>query len=336
MPENVIVVKPVYKQITGSMNSAALLAQIIYWHTPGATGATKLRVKRDGELWLVKSWKDWETEIGLSRMQSRVALDKLRALGLIFTQVHKFNSTPTTYIKLRVDMLDAAIEKVNDSAEKLPVTNHGMVTKGQSDWLPVTNLITETTKQETTHDTLSAKSENVKEAVEKENMATLEETLKFKKEQAEKVLAGTNPAKLALRWKKRLAKTYGGYVKDLTGAEMGQLGLLAKMMGPTDTAKYIEKTVDLAATNWEEYVFEVRAKYGLTTTPERPVVGFLLKYHDVAIQMLQSSAKQVKPQNVTPLKAESVAAPQEVTKTKVDVASKQMVAEALAKLKQQK
>lgn len=88
--------------LDGDILSALLLSQLVYWCLPTDHGKPKLRVFRDGVWWVAKSHRDWDTELGLSRMQTRRCLDVLRQKGLIQIAAFCFNGAPTAHVRLSV------------------------------------------------------------------------------------------------------------------------------------------------------------------------------------------------------------------------------------------
>lgn len=101
-------VKRIYIDMAGDLITGIMLSQIIYWNLPDKAGQTRLRVNRDGRLWLAKSYKDWWAEIRLSEKQARRAIARLKELGLIATSVWKFAGVPTTHIAVNWDNFMAA------------------------------------------------------------------------------------------------------------------------------------------------------------------------------------------------------------------------------------
>lgn len=96
---------------------------------------------------------------------------------------------------------------------------------------------------------------------------------------------GTNA--LVILWKRRMATVYGGFQKEFTGKELGQMKQFAAATG--DRAP---QALDWAIQNWSKFAFEAKEKKGLKSAPVEPVVGFLLAHHDVALQLI---AKPTKP-----------------------------------------
>lgn len=107
-------------------------------------------------------------------------------------------------------------------------------------------------------------------------------------------------SRLDIHWNSRCAAIYGGYQKPLTWKEKGQLGQLSKyLLGNT------RDVIDWSLDNWDKFVYKVALEAGLHTYPDNPCisggVGFLLKYHAVALNMMQSaSLKPTKPATIEP------------------------------------
>ena len=92
--------------VGGDFHAAVLLAQLVYWHLPGRKGETKLRVQRDGHFWLVKSATEIWEETRLTRRQSDKAIAKLKGLGLIIVEVHKWAAKGKTPVPTRHIAID--------------------------------------------------------------------------------------------------------------------------------------------------------------------------------------------------------------------------------------
>lgn len=105
----------------GNFIAGAILAQIVYWYSPGKDGRVRLKVRAQHpisgtkELCLAKSYAEWYTDIGVTEKQARGAVERLEQFGFIDTAVYRFAGSPTKHIFLRRDtfaeMLYADIEK---------------------------------------------------------------------------------------------------------------------------------------------------------------------------------------------------------------------------------
>lgn len=109
-----IALKLIYVDIAGDLLAGLLLSQIVYWHLPDRNGNTKLRVKKGGALWLVKSDADWYDEVRLTEAQARRARTILTDSNLIEVEIHRFNGAPTCHIRINegmfMDMLNGRLE----------------------------------------------------------------------------------------------------------------------------------------------------------------------------------------------------------------------------------
>jgi hypothetical protein len=98
---NIIAVNRFYVDLTGSLEAALLLAQIIFW-----SDRTK-----DKAGWFAKSYKEWHEEIALSEYQVRNAAKTLIEFG-VETKLKKFNGSPTLHYRLKSDVLSDSILKI--------------------------------------------------------------------------------------------------------------------------------------------------------------------------------------------------------------------------------
>lgn len=116
---------PFIRMLGGNGNDAILLSQILYWNMPSKEGQTKLRVRRDGEVWLAKAHKDWEGETGINEHTARKSIERLKKRGLIETRVMKFAGNPTVHIKIAWEKLEAMLKEA-------AVESEGNVLTGQN------------------------------------------------------------------------------------------------------------------------------------------------------------------------------------------------------------
>lgn len=271
--QDVVVFQRAYVDLLGGdVMAALLLSQIYYWYKPAQNGGSKLRVFKNGKWWLAKSSKDWEEELGMTRKQSRRCMETLIAKGIIEAEVMRFNGSPTVHCRL-VAVQGKQVVTDPFGIFDCPEWKIGLSQKGQS--------ITETTTQTTTH------LKDASELAGEQAMPSVTDILKNHEEKKAKAPTGkASPSSLALLWKKRVALLgEGGYVKDLTGKEVGQLKHLVKALGDQSN-----QVVDWALQNWPSFAWEVKSKKGLSSAPDTPVVGFLVQYHDVAVQLIASPA----------------------------------------------
>lgn len=95
-----IEVKRAYIDMAGDLAAGIVLSQIVYWHLPSRDGRTRLRVKRDGHLWLAKGRADWWAECRVSPKQADRALAVLEQRGSIEVRLVRFAGAPTKHVRI--------------------------------------------------------------------------------------------------------------------------------------------------------------------------------------------------------------------------------------------
>ncbi|MFC4455094.1 hypothetical protein [Deinococcus sonorensis] len=104
--------KKIYVDMAGDLNAGLLLSQILYWHLPSKDRDTKLRVEREGRLWLAKADKDWWGEVRLTAVQAAGARKILEDRGLILCRVWRFSGNTTTHISIDQDAFMASFSQM--------------------------------------------------------------------------------------------------------------------------------------------------------------------------------------------------------------------------------
>jgi hypothetical protein len=162
-------VKRIYVDMAGDLVAGLVLSQIVYWHLPNREGKARLRVEREGELWLAKARADWWDECRISPKQADRALNALKAQGLIEVKLFKFGSAPTKHVRiLREGFLNAWKSQLTtndgeprpgrDGDPEFPAEAKSILTKGENRILPNSQVhfdqrarsLTETTTEITT------------------------------------------------------------------------------------------------------------------------------------------------------------------------------------------
>jgi hypothetical protein len=261
--------------LDGDVMAALMLSQIFYWYQPAKNGGSKLRVLRQGKWWLAKSTKDWNAELGMTLKQARRCMDVLISKGIIEAEIMRFDGSPTQHCRLVCvegkKVLNCPSEVFHLSFCKLPFAPEG-------------KTITETTTQTTT-ETLYAT-----EVAGDGDMKLNDVMAKLEAKKSAVPTGKVTASGMAMLWKSRMSLLNdGNYQKELTSKEVGQLKHLIKPLGDR-----CFEVLDWALQNWSAFAWEVKAKKGLTTAPEQPVIGFLVQYHDVAVQLIAIPAP-VKP-----------------------------------------
>jgi len=98
-------VNPLYVSLAGDLAAGIALGQIVYWFLPARDGSSKLKIFKEGKMWLAKSYEQLAKEVKLTVKQARRAISILKNKGYIETKVWKFRGVPTTHIWLNTDKL---------------------------------------------------------------------------------------------------------------------------------------------------------------------------------------------------------------------------------------
>jgi hypothetical protein len=93
-------VKKTYIDMVGDLVAGILLSQIVYWYLPKEDGSSRLRVEKDGHLWIAKGREDWWDETRISPKQFDRCIKILEDHGLVVKETFKFDSSPTVHIRL--------------------------------------------------------------------------------------------------------------------------------------------------------------------------------------------------------------------------------------------
>jgi hypothetical protein len=92
--------KKIYIDMADDLVAGIVLSQIVYWHLPSRNGNSKLRVQKDGYMWIAKGSNDWYPECRITKWQAPRALKLLEDKQLIITKLYKFNGAATTHIRI--------------------------------------------------------------------------------------------------------------------------------------------------------------------------------------------------------------------------------------------
>lgn len=99
-----IAVKRVYIDMcNGYYPDALILSQIVYYYADDKNGIQRLSIKHGGVKWLAKTYDDWWKECRVDSRQARASIKRLKALGVIETDVRRFSGNPTVHIRLIED-----------------------------------------------------------------------------------------------------------------------------------------------------------------------------------------------------------------------------------------
>jgi len=302
--------------LAGDVVTGTLLAQIVYWHLPNSAGQSKGGVlcSKDGLRYIAKTREEWMAETGLTLKQYKRAIFILKAKGLVEVRRMQFQRLTQSHTRLCLDRI-RSVELPDDGAKGTGT----MDPKGPKQWslkdrTRVQRIQTEITPESNTPvlgnvdqdqrstETLSTTGEEpegrVKEVEEvrrkEEDIAatmTQSDTKRWRMKASDVLKAHHGPTEgsLGAFWKSRCTLVLGSFQRALTGKECGQLKQLHKYLGP-DT----RPVIDYAINHWWKFASRAGASAGVTF-PAEPHIGFLLKYHGVAMNLLRPEAQTPSP-----------------------------------------
>lgn len=291
----------------GDVVVGLLLSQITYWSSPTATGESKLKVQRDGVYWIAKTREQWMAETGLTLKQYKRAITVLKSRHLVAVKVMRFGGLAQSHLRL-----------VQPIAHKTPVAPEGpsgwslrdhpnrstYSTNREDDQIDLAQCRSRSTRARSTLDlkTLREEGRNIEierievREVQKEEVQVSSKQVPWHRhgirrgwmmKAADVLKTYQTPAKSSLQafWKGRMATIHGGYQKPLTGKQCGQLKQLSKYLG--DQTKPV---IDYVLNHWWKFATQAAAAAG-TSCPADPDIGFLLKHHAVAVNLLVPAAE---------------------------------------------
>ena len=224
MNTNVLAFVPAYVELVdGDIQAALLFSQIIYWLLPGKSGKSKLRVERDGAMWLAKTASHWGDELGFTPKQAYRAIGVLKAKGLIWTKRFRFKGSPTTCIRLTEkgeDALNSHPSQFHSTSKANPISLQG-------------KTYTEDYKTESTTENVDSAGKPAEEAQQHKNNKeqTGKEVEKISSKNENVSHYKSQELKLAKIWKEGMAQHHPGFQKELTKKEYGQLKQFREKVG---------------------------------------------------------------------------------------------------------
>ncbi|MFK7812176.1 MAG: hypothetical protein AB8B59_06755 [Maribacter sp.] len=116
--QNIHIFKPLVA-FMGSHDKAVFLHRLIYW----SSGKRK-----NG--WVAKSYLEWYEEILVDKRPIMAASDYLKSIGVLETEVKKFNRFPTVHYKLNLDVMDKIlVEFIQNGSPKKKQKPRGAAVK---------------------------------------------------------------------------------------------------------------------------------------------------------------------------------------------------------------
>lgn len=274
-------------ELTGDHTAATVLSQIMYWHQG------RLRVPRKGTLWLAKSRAEMCAETAITLDQYRRIMPLLVKLGLIVMERGLFNGKITQHIQLTERGL--AFMEVSKPPIKLVPKGGPQSIEGEapnpsrgSALNPLGARPRDDQHRVRTEITDNDLAEDGEGGDGKDPEPTGGEEKEKDQVKAVDILKnhqGSATGSLGAFWKSRMKLIANGkYQKDLTSQENGQLKMLSKYLG-NDT----RPVIDYAINHWMKFASEAGVIAGVSP-PVEPHIGFLLKHHAVAVNLLRPVA----------------------------------------------
>lgn len=172
--------KRIYVDMAGDLVAGLMLSQLVYWYLlPDQKGRSRLRVRRDGHLWVAKNRDKWWDEIRITPKQADRAIKVLIDAGLVVKKNSMFNGKRTPHLRIDQDAFCDAwrdnlpeVEldtQLNEGSIGTDQTGTPVLTKGAHRSSPKGNTgldqrvipITETTAKPTTEMTTEAAAASV-------------------------------------------------------------------------------------------------------------------------------------------------------------------------------
>lgn len=279
-----ILLRPECVAAGGDVVVGVLLSQMVYW-------STRMKVRDyTGVFWVAKTREDWMAETGLTLDQYKRAIQVLKRKNLVEVKVMRFKGVAMSHTRL----LQPIALRVGKPPAAWVDTHHP---GGGSCTNPVR---TETTTETTTERSgVNARAE-IQSDVTGQKVDEPEDIGKYPGRQNEQNLIHNGTWKASMKaaeilkqfhapstgnlssfWQSRCAVIFGGYQKAHTAKEKAQLKQLQVQLG--DQAKPV---IDYVLNHWNAFTTRAGIAAGCSY-PADPHIGFLLKHHAVAVNLLQ-------------------------------------------------
>jgi len=302
--------------LVGDHAAVVVLCQIIYWHEG------RLRVPRKGQLWLAKSRSEMCAETGITLDQYKRIMPMLVKQGWIRLERGLFNNKVTPMIQLTEKGRHAIIPEEPPTPTTLVLPPANPLTESTTENTDTDRSCTPFDDQDhrvpsqyqTGEDRERRREERVPVPREKERRevedvqeqsadvkhATIQivgvpvqpaepkKVMWMKAEDILKAHKGPLHGNLGAYWKSQCEVEFGGFQKALTGKECGQLKQLHKSL-----KEETRPVISYVISHWWKFASRAAASAGMSSWPVDPHIGFLLKHHAVAVNLL--SLKQALP-----------------------------------------
>jgi hypothetical protein len=111
---DIITTTKTHIDLAGDLSAGAVLEELVFWSAPNKNGQAKLRVKKDGKLWLAVPREEWWERRRLSPKQADRAIKILVGLGLMEKATYKFAGSPVVHICINEEGFMAALAKYRE------------------------------------------------------------------------------------------------------------------------------------------------------------------------------------------------------------------------------
>lgn len=110
--------KTVYVDMADDLMAGLLLSQLVYWHLPKKDGTSRMRISKEGNLWVAKARTEWWAETRLKPRQVDRAAKILVKKGLVFTKRWRFNGSPTTHWRINWNAFLPSLKRESERWKK--------------------------------------------------------------------------------------------------------------------------------------------------------------------------------------------------------------------------
>ena len=109
--------KKIYIDINdGVLSDGVLFSQIVYWHgSSKETGKPRMKIFKDGHLWLAKAYSEWWEECRINERTARTCVTRIKSRGLIITNLYKFDGVPTVHMRIDMEVFEVALKTAQDA-----------------------------------------------------------------------------------------------------------------------------------------------------------------------------------------------------------------------------
>jgi hypothetical protein len=269
-------------------DAALLLQRALFW-------MRHAKIQHGGKTWIAKTAADWCEETRLSPKRYERAVDRLRRLGLVETEQHRFRGHNITHLRLTeravLELRAFGALGFPSSGEPESPKNGELHIQGETDRekqtgkdcvLPHADDLGEDSSEGDSGKEESHQAQSPSHPVELEHACPNEDEIAS--------AIGLDPVSLAALeqiWRTRIAESYGGLVPNWTSKERGQMAHFRRVCPPVAARAVLEAVLR----DWPMFVSLAKSNAGALNLPVRPNVGFLVKFAGDAVNLWQAKSK---------------------------------------------